>query len=85
VDPVSLYSQVFSRGVGTRTAALYVAWAQHFEQRGLHEQADAVYQKALENQAHPASTVLHEYNCCVSLVDVVTALSVPLSVAGSHS
>uniref|UniRef100_A0A3Q4GGG9 BUB1 N-terminal domain-containing protein n=1 Tax=Neolamprologus brichardi TaxID=32507 RepID=A0A3Q4GGG9_NEOBR len=62
VDPVSLYCQVFSRGVGTRTAALYVAWAQHFEQRGLHEQADAVYQKALENQAHPASTVLHEYN-----------------------
>nr|XP_024660994.1 mitotic checkpoint serine/threonine-protein kinase BUB1 [Maylandia zebra] len=61
VDPVSLYSQVFSRGVGTRTAGLYVAWAQHFEQRGLHEQADAVYQKALENQAHPASTVLHEY------------------------
>lgn len=61
LDPVSLYSQVFSRGVGTRTAALYVAWAQHFEERGLHEQADAVYQKALENQANPASTVLHEY------------------------
>lgn len=60
-DPVVLYSHVFSKGVGTRTAALYVAWAKQFEQRGMREQADAVYQKALENRAQPAETVLHEY------------------------
>ncbi|XP_051264964.1 mitotic checkpoint serine/threonine-protein kinase BUB1 isoform X2 [Dicentrarchus labrax] len=60
-DPTALYSYVFSKGVGTRTAALYVAWAQKFEQRGMNEQADAVYQKAMENQAQPADTVLHEY------------------------
>ncbi|XP_058468675.1 mitotic checkpoint serine/threonine-protein kinase BUB1 isoform X2 [Solea solea] len=60
-DPVALYSYVFSKGVGTRTAALYVAWACHFEQKGLNEQADAVYQKAVENQAQPADTVLQEY------------------------
>ncbi|XP_008296329.1 mitotic checkpoint serine/threonine-protein kinase BUB1 [Stegastes partitus] len=60
-DPISLYSHVFSKGIGTRTAALYVAWAQQFEQRELNEQADAVYQKALENQAQPADTVHHEY------------------------
>ncbi|KAG7220516.1 hypothetical protein INR49_018043 [Caranx melampygus] len=60
-DPIALYSHVFSKGIGTRTAALYVAWAQQFEQRGLNEQADAVYQKAVENQAQPADTVLHEY------------------------
>ncbi|XP_030578299.1 mitotic checkpoint serine/threonine-protein kinase BUB1 isoform X2 [Archocentrus centrarchus] len=60
-DPVALYSCFFSKGIGTRTAALYVAWAQQFEQKGMNEQADAVYQKALENQAHPASVVLHEY------------------------
>ncbi|XP_062266940.1 mitotic checkpoint serine/threonine-protein kinase BUB1 isoform X2 [Platichthys flesus] len=60
-DPIALYSHVFSKGVGTRTAALYLAWAQQFEQRGLNEQADAVYQKAVENQAQPADTVLHEY------------------------
>ncbi|KAE8286450.1 Mitotic checkpoint serine/threonine-protein kinase BUB1 [Larimichthys crocea] len=29
--------------------------------RGMNEQADAVYQKALENQAQPADTVLDEY------------------------
>ncbi|KAM4521808.1 mitotic checkpoint serine/threonine-protein kinase BUB1 [Odontesthes bonariensis] len=60
-DPVALYSHIFSKGVGTRTAALYVALAQQFEQKGMNDQADAVYQKALGNQAQPADTVLHEY------------------------
>uniref|UniRef100_A0A3B5QEQ3 BUB1 N-terminal domain-containing protein n=1 Tax=Xiphophorus maculatus TaxID=8083 RepID=A0A3B5QEQ3_XIPMA len=35
------------------TAALYLAWARHFEQKGMKDQADAVYLKALENQAQP--------------------------------
>ncbi|XP_072218984.1 mitotic checkpoint serine/threonine-protein kinase BUB1-like [Leuresthes tenuis] len=60
-DPIVLYSHIFSKGVGTRTAALYVAWAQQFELKGMNDQADAVYQKALGNQAQPADTVLHEY------------------------
>ncbi|XP_070843366.1 mitotic checkpoint serine/threonine-protein kinase BUB1 [Chaetodon trifascialis] len=60
-DPTALYSHIYSKGIGTRTAALYVVWAQQFEQRGLNDQADAVYQKAIENQAQPADTVLNEY------------------------
>ncbi|CAK6969581.1 mitotic checkpoint serine/threonine-protein kinase BUB1 [Scomber scombrus] len=60
-EPFALYSYIFSKGVGTRTAALYVAWALQLEQRGLNDQADGVYQKALENQAQPSETVLHEY------------------------
>ncbi|XP_061602383.1 mitotic checkpoint serine/threonine-protein kinase BUB1 [Cololabis saira] len=60
-DPVALYGLVFGRGVGTRAAVLYVNWAQQFEQKGMMEQADAVYQKALENRAQPADAVLHEY------------------------
>lgn len=56
-----MYSYIFSKGVGTRTVGLYVAWAQHFEQEGLNEQADGVYQKALENQALPTETLLREY------------------------
>lgn len=59
-DPLALYSYIFSKGVGTRTAALYVAWAQQLEQRGLNEQADALYQKAVENQAQPADTIADE-------------------------
>ncbi|XP_034755751.1 mitotic checkpoint serine/threonine-protein kinase BUB1-like isoform X2 [Etheostoma cragini] len=60
-DPSELYRYVYSKGIGTRTAALYVAWAQHFEQRGMIEQADAVYQQAMENQAQPAEAVLNEH------------------------
>lgn len=60
-DPVALYTHVYSRGVGHRTADLYVAWAQQLEHRGMLEQADAVYQKAVKNQAQPADTILHEY------------------------
>uniref|UniRef100_A0A3P9PH98 BUB1 N-terminal domain-containing protein n=1 Tax=Poecilia reticulata TaxID=8081 RepID=A0A3P9PH98_POERE len=60
-DPATLYAHVFSRGVGSRTAALYLAWARHFEQKGMKDQADAVYLKALENQAQPEDTLLHEY------------------------
>ncbi|XP_029903792.1 mitotic checkpoint serine/threonine-protein kinase BUB1 isoform X2 [Myripristis murdjan] len=60
-EPIALYSYIHGKGVGTRTAALYVAWAQQFEQRGMNDQADVVYQRAVENQAQPADTVLHEY------------------------
>ncbi|XP_041662017.1 mitotic checkpoint serine/threonine-protein kinase BUB1 isoform X2 [Cheilinus undulatus] len=60
-DPFAVYSHIYGKGIGTRTAALYVAWAQQFEQRGMNEQADAVYQRAMENQAQPADMVLSEY------------------------
>lgn len=60
-EPVALYSLMYSRGVGTRSAAFYTAWAQQLERRGMSEQAEAVFQKALENQAQPADSVLHEY------------------------
>ncbi|XP_077367336.1 mitotic checkpoint serine/threonine-protein kinase BUB1 isoform X2 [Festucalex cinctus] len=60
-EPIALFDHIFSEGVGTRTAALYVAWAQCFEQKAMTEQADAVYLKALENQARPTDNVVEEY------------------------
>ncbi|XP_035630355.1 mitotic checkpoint serine/threonine-protein kinase BUB1-like [Oncorhynchus keta] len=60
-EPIKLYSHIYSKGIGTRAAVLYVAWAQQFEQQGLLQQADAVYQRAMENQAEPADTVLQQY------------------------
>ncbi|KAM9339289.1 mitotic checkpoint serine/threonine-protein kinase BUB1 [Symphorus nematophorus] len=74
-DPIALYSYIYSKGVGTRTAALYVAWAQQFEQRGMNEQAEATYQKAMENQAQPADTVLNEYKQFQSRTRSQTAVS----------
>ncbi|XP_070292050.1 mitotic checkpoint serine/threonine-protein kinase BUB1 isoform X2 [Salvelinus sp. IW2-2015] len=60
-EPIKLYSHIYSKGIGTRDAVLYVAWAQQFEQQGLLQQADAVYQRAMENQAKPTDTVLQQY------------------------
>uniref|UniRef100_A0A8C5G321 BUB1 N-terminal domain-containing protein n=1 Tax=Gouania willdenowi TaxID=441366 RepID=A0A8C5G321_GOUWI len=56
------HSHIFNKGVGTKTAAFYVSWARQFEQRGLNQRADGVYQKALENGAQPGDVVLHEYS-----------------------
>lgn len=60
-DPDAWYRQIFSKGVGHHSAALYVSWAQQLEQRGLSEEAEAVYQMAFDNQAQPNNSVLHEY------------------------
>lgn len=60
-EPIKLYSHIYSKGIGTRAAVLYVAWAQQFEQQGLLQQADTVYQRAMENQAKPTDTVLQQY------------------------
>ncbi|XP_070782386.1 mitotic checkpoint serine/threonine-protein kinase BUB1 [Enoplosus armatus] len=79
-DPIALYSHVYSKGIGTRTAALYVAWAQQFEQRGLNEQADAVYQTAMENQAQPADTVLNEHR----QFQIRTGSQTPVSAGGRN-
>ena len=60
-DPIALYSQFFSKGVGRHSAALYVSWAQTLEQRGLTEQAEKIFQTAFENQAQPKESLLWEY------------------------
>ncbi|KAM9798303.1 mitotic checkpoint serine/threonine-protein kinase BUB1 [Neosynchiropus ocellatus] len=73
-EPAALFSHVFRRGVGTRTASFYLAWAHDLEQKGLREQADAVYKKAVENQAQPAETLLQEYRMFESRSRVQTTL-----------
>ncbi|KAM8847389.1 mitotic checkpoint serine/threonine-protein kinase BUB1 isoform 1-T1 [Synchiropus picturatus] len=73
-EPTVLFSHVFSRGVGTRTASFYLAWAQDLERKGLREQADVVYKKAMENQAQPAETLLQEYRMFEGRARVQTAL-----------
>ncbi|KAG9344598.1 hypothetical protein JZ751_011270 [Albula glossodonta] len=60
-EPINLYSYIYGEGIGTRAAALYIAWAEQFEKQGLLPAADTVYQRALENQAEPAELVLQQY------------------------
>ncbi|MFT7805923.1 mitotic checkpoint serine/threonine-protein kinase BUB1 isoform X2 [Arapaima gigas] len=69
-EPINLYSYIHGEGIGTRTAALYIAWSQEFEKQGLFPQADAVYQRALANKAEPADLILQQYRkwiCCSML------------------
>lgn len=60
-DPVALYTRLYSKGVGHRSAALHLAWAQQLELRGMLEQAEAVYQRAVTNHAQPADAILNQY------------------------
>ncbi|XP_036403176.1 mitotic checkpoint serine/threonine-protein kinase BUB1 [Megalops cyprinoides] len=60
-EPINLYSYIYGEGIGTRAAALYIAWAEQFERQGLLPQADTVYQRAMENQAEPGELVLQQY------------------------
>ncbi|KAM9778027.1 mitotic checkpoint serine/threonine-protein kinase BUB1 isoform 2-T2 [Syngnathus typhle] len=60
-EPIALFQHIFNKGVGTQTAALYVAWAQQFERKAMMEKADVVYLKALENRAQPVDSLMREY------------------------
>ncbi|XP_077076444.1 mitotic checkpoint serine/threonine-protein kinase BUB1 isoform X2 [Siphateles boraxobius] len=60
-DPMEVYRYLHGRGVGTRTAALYMDWAHQFEERGQLSQAELVYQRALESKAEPQDSVLQQF------------------------
>lgn len=60
-DPLKVFNHLSSKGVGSRTAALYVAWAHLLEQSGAKELAEAVFHRAMESQAQPEDTILTEY------------------------
>lgn len=52
-DPLEIYNFLYSQGIGTKTTALYEAWAWQVEQVGNIKKADLVYNKGIENGAQP--------------------------------
>lgn len=60
-DPLKVYNDLHSSGVGLQLAPLYISWAQQCESRNLTAEAEQVYQKALENRAEPLDTVQRHY------------------------
>nr|XP_005993610.1 PREDICTED: mitotic checkpoint serine/threonine-protein kinase BUB1 [Latimeria chalumnae] len=60
-DPYEFYSYLQCQGIGTRTAAFYMAWAQQFEMNGKLQQADAIFQLAIQSQAQPIDTLHYQY------------------------
>ncbi|TUG71450.1 Heterogeneous nuclear ribonucleoprotein Q [Bagarius yarrelli] len=61
-DPVEVYREIHTHGVGRQMAALYVSWAQQCERRNLNTDAELIYQKAFSNRAEPLDTLQHHYS-----------------------
>ncbi|XP_039386945.1 mitotic checkpoint serine/threonine-protein kinase BUB1 [Mauremys reevesii] len=59
--PSQFFDYIYSQGVGTRTSALYIAWAQQLETEGNIQHAGAVLQKGIHNQAEPLENLQEQY------------------------
>ncbi|XP_008165277.2 mitotic checkpoint serine/threonine-protein kinase BUB1 [Chrysemys picta bellii] len=59
--PSQFFDYIYSQGVGTRTSALYIAWAQQLETEGNIQHAGAVLQKGIHNQAEPMENLQEQY------------------------
>uniref|UniRef100_A0A8C4VKF4 BUB1 mitotic checkpoint serine/threonine kinase n=1 Tax=Gopherus evgoodei TaxID=1825980 RepID=A0A8C4VKF4_9SAUR len=72
--PSQFFDYIYSQGVGTKTSALYIAWAQQLETEGNIQCADAVLQKGIHNQAEPMENLLvmslniKYHLCCLSVL-----------------
>ncbi|XP_073484153.1 mitotic checkpoint serine/threonine-protein kinase BUB1 [Aquarana catesbeiana] len=60
-EPMQFFEYLYSRGIGTCSAALHVIWAQQLEVKGDLHNASAIYHKAFQNQAQPKEFVDHHY------------------------
>uniref|UniRef100_A0A4W3J5S1 Mitotic checkpoint serine/threonine-protein kinase BUB1 n=1 Tax=Callorhinchus milii TaxID=7868 RepID=A0A4W3J5S1_CALMI len=65
-DSFDFYNYMYTRGIGTQSAAFYLAWAHGFETQGSFQAADGIFRKGIENSAKPVDMFLHHYrNFCV--------------------
>ncbi|EMP36563.1 Mitotic checkpoint serine/threonine-protein kinase BUB1, partial [Chelonia mydas] len=79
--PSQFFDYIYSQGVGTRTSALYIAWAQQLETEGNIQHAGAVLQKGIHNQAEPMENLQEQYSLYTCLV--CKNLWIPASLGGS--
>ncbi|XP_067883628.1 mitotic checkpoint serine/threonine-protein kinase BUB1 [Heterodontus francisci] len=59
--PLDFYNYMYSQGIGTKSAALYLAWAQVLEMKGNVQIADSIFQKGIQNSAEPVDTLICHY------------------------
>ncbi|XP_067841186.1 mitotic checkpoint serine/threonine-protein kinase BUB1 [Heptranchias perlo] len=59
--PLDFYNYMYSQEVGTKSAALYLAWAEVLEVKGNIQIADSIFQKGIQNSAEPVDMLLHQY------------------------
>ncbi|XP_041044229.1 mitotic checkpoint serine/threonine-protein kinase BUB1 [Carcharodon carcharias] len=61
--PLDFYNYMYNQGVGIKSAALYLAWAQVLEMKGNFQIADSIFQKGIQNVAEPVDMLIHHYGC----------------------
>ncbi|XP_020843607.1 mitotic checkpoint serine/threonine-protein kinase BUB1 [Phascolarctos cinereus] len=61
-EPHQFYDYIHSQGIGIRSSALYLAWAQNLEIQGDLQHASAVFQKGIQHQAEPAEILHQKYS-----------------------
>nr|XP_033795830.1 mitotic checkpoint serine/threonine-protein kinase BUB1 [Geotrypetes seraphini] len=60
-EPLQFYDYLNTEGIGTRSAAFYVAWAQHLEHQGNVQKANVVFQNAAQNKVEPTEALDQQY------------------------
>ncbi|XP_069462947.1 mitotic checkpoint serine/threonine-protein kinase BUB1 isoform X2 [Ambystoma mexicanum] len=60
-EPHTFYETLIKQGIGTRSALLYLSWAQLLEEQGNVQLASSVFQKAFENRAEPMEHMDQQY------------------------
>ncbi|XP_068931668.1 mitotic checkpoint serine/threonine-protein kinase BUB1 [Petaurus breviceps papuanus] len=61
-EPHQFYEFIYSQGIGIRSSALYLAWAQHLEVQGDLQRASAIFHKGVQNQAEPTEMLHQQYS-----------------------
>ncbi|NXD14152.1 BUB1 kinase, partial [Nothocercus nigrocapillus] len=59
--PGQYFDYLYGQGIGSKTSAFYVAWAQHLVNEGNVQNAGTVLQKGLRNQAQPIENLRQMY------------------------
>ncbi|XP_074065373.1 mitotic checkpoint serine/threonine-protein kinase BUB1 [Macrotis lagotis] len=61
-EPHQFYEYIHSQGIGIRSSALYLAWAQHLEVQGDLQRVNAVFHQGIQNQAEPTEILHQQYS-----------------------
>ncbi|KAM3931240.1 mitotic checkpoint serine/threonine-protein kinase BUB1 [Leptodactylus fuscus] len=60
-EPTQFFDYLYNRGIGNRSAVLYVIWSQQLEAKGDIQNASLLYNKAFEHQAEPKDVLDNHY------------------------
>ncbi|XP_078068429.1 mitotic checkpoint serine/threonine-protein kinase BUB1 isoform X2 [Mustelus asterias] len=61
--PLDFYNFMYSQGIGIKSAAFYLAWAQELEMKDDFQIADSIFEKGIQNSAQPVDMLIHHHGC----------------------